>query len=181
MLALLGWRRMHWNRFLSVSWVVVGVRSELLRATVFIDTGFYTAMKLQQSAFTWPHFRTLLSLLLHQGRIQEKMWPVSKRVSAEGASRLGGSGGMFPRKILSIWLSKTLFPAFSGLKFDNIMYLSSDLHKCKCKCRQTFTRVNSRSVFQGFAPRPESGNYQIPKFWPVSVNRCKLVWIRACT
>ena len=107
------------------------------------------------------------------------MWPVSKRVSAEGASRLGGSGGMLPRKILNIWLSKTLFPAFSGLKFDNIMYLSSDLHKCKCKCRQTFTRVNSRSVFQGFAPRPESGNYQIPKFWPVSVNRCKPVWIRA--
>ena len=121
------------------------------------------------------HYETFM-----QGRIQEKMWPVSKRVSAEGASRLGGSGGMLPRKILNIWLSKTLFPAFSGLKFDNIMYLSSDLHKCKCKCRQTFTRVNSRSVFQGFAPRPESGNYQIPKFWPVSVNRCKPVWIRAC-
>ena len=28
---------------------------------------------------------------IYQGRIQEKMWPVSKRVIAEGASRLGGS------------------------------------------------------------------------------------------
>ena len=64
------------------------------------------------------HCSPLYSTVLHQGRIQEKMWPVSKRVSAKGASRLGGSGGMLPRKILKIWLSKTLFPAFSGLKIN---------------------------------------------------------------
>ena len=67
------------------------------------------------TTFCWwnPSFYVLV-----QGRIQEKMWPVSKRVSAKGASRLGGSGGMLPRKILKIWLSKTLFPAFSGLKIN---------------------------------------------------------------
>ena len=64
------------------------------------------------------YFLVVLYLYPYQGRIQEKMWPVSKRVSTEGASWLGGSGGMLPRKILKILLSKTLFPAFSGLKIN---------------------------------------------------------------
>ena len=120
--------------------------------------------------FIWPP--TCIDLNGHQGRIQEKMWPVSKRVSAEGASRLGGSGGMLPRKILKIWLSKTLFPAFSGLKinlgWEHGLKIKCSFHSPLLRCVQVpFSGDGVLQILQLPHPRQwpchnERGATQVP-------------------